>query len=56
VLNLLDSFSMFGHGFEVTLSLCPMRGDKAKAQDAIQHALSLNPDSPWIKNAASSLN
>jgi cytochrome c-type biogenesis protein CcmH/NrfG len=31
-------------------------GDKSKAQDAIQHALILNPDSPWIKNAANSLN
>jgi cytochrome c-type biogenesis protein CcmH/NrfG len=31
-------------------------GDKAKAQDAIRHALTLNPDSPWIKNAANSLN
>jgi len=31
-------------------------GDKSKAQDAIQHALTLNPDSPWIKNAANSLN
>jgi len=31
-------------------------GDKAKAQDAIQHALSLNTDSPWIKNAANLLN
>jgi tetratricopeptide (TPR) repeat protein len=27
-------------------------GDKAKAQEAIQRALALNPDSPWIKNAA----
>ncbi len=32
------------------------QGDKAKAQDAIRHALTLNPDSPWIKNAANSLN
>jgi tetratricopeptide (TPR) repeat protein len=31
-------------------------GEKAKAQEAIQHALTLNPDSPWIKNAANSLN
>lgn len=31
-------------------------GDKAKAQDAIQRALTLNPDSTWIKNAANSLN
>ena len=31
-------------------------GDKAKAQVAIQRALTLNPDSPWIKNAANSLN
>jgi tetratricopeptide (TPR) repeat protein len=32
------------------------QGDQAKAQEAIQHALTLNPDSPWIKNAANSLN
>jgi tetratricopeptide (TPR) repeat protein len=32
------------------------QGDKTKAQDAIQHALTLNPDSPWIKDAANSLN
>jgi len=32
------------------------QGDKPKAHDAIQHALSLNPDSPWIKAAANSLN
>jgi tetratricopeptide (TPR) repeat protein len=31
-------------------------GEKSKAHDAIQHALSLNPDSPWIKEAANSLN
>jgi tetratricopeptide (TPR) repeat protein len=31
-------------------------GDKAKAQDAIQHAVALNPDSPWIKNAVNSMN
>jgi len=31
-------------------------GEKAEAQEAIQHALTLNPDSPWIKNAANSLN
>src|SRR5260370_16005058 len=31
-------------------------GDKAKARDTIQHALTLNPDSSWIKNAANSLN
>lgn len=31
-------------------------GDKAKAQDAVQRALTLNPDSLWIKNAANSLN
>jgi cytochrome c-type biogenesis protein CcmH/NrfG len=31
-------------------------GDKTKAQGAIQHALTLNPDSPWIKDAANSLN
>ena len=30
-------------------------GEKPKARDAIQHALSLNPDSPWIKEAANSL-
>jgi tetratricopeptide (TPR) repeat protein len=32
------------------------QGDKAKARDAIQHALTLNPDSPWIKEASNSLN
>jgi tetratricopeptide (TPR) repeat protein len=32
------------------------QGDKTKAHDALQHALSLNPDSPWIKEAADSLN
>jgi tetratricopeptide (TPR) repeat protein len=32
------------------------QGDKAKAQEAIQHARTLNPDSPWIRNAANSLN
>jgi tetratricopeptide (TPR) repeat protein len=31
------------------------QGDKTKAKDAIQNALTLNPDSPWIKNAADSL-
>ncbi len=31
-------------------------GDKPKAHDAIQHALSLNPDSPWVKQSANSLN
>jgi cytochrome c-type biogenesis protein CcmH/NrfG len=31
------------------------QGDKTKARDAIQHALSLNPDSPWIKETANSL-
>lgn len=31
-------------------------GEKPKAHDAIQRALSLNPDSPWIKEAANSLN
>lgn len=30
-------------------------GDKAKAHDAIQRALSLNPGSPWIKFSAASL-
>ncbi len=29
--------------------------EKAKARDAMQHALSLNPDSPWVKFSASSL-
>src|SRR6202047_3384336 len=32
------------------------QGDKAKARDAIQHAVALNPDSPWVRNAANSLN
>ena len=32
------------------------QGDKTKAQAAIQHALTLNPDSPWVKDAANSLN
>jgi hypothetical protein len=32
------------------------QGDKAKARDAIQHGLILNPDSPWVKSAAKSLN
>lgn len=32
------------------------QGDKSKARDAIRHALSLNPDSPWIKDSANSLN
>jgi len=31
-------------------------GDKAKSHDALQHALTLNPDSPWVKDAANSLN
>jgi tetratricopeptide (TPR) repeat protein len=31
-------------------------GDQSKAQDAIQRALTLNPDSLWIKNAANLLN
>ncbi|HEY6267631.1 MAG TPA: hypothetical protein VIX11_04990 [Candidatus Acidoferrum sp.] len=31
-------------------------GDKPKARDAIQHALTLNPDSPWVKDSANSLN
>jgi len=30
--------------------------DRSKAHDAIQHALSLNPDSLWVKEAANSLN
>ena len=32
------------------------QGDKAKARDALQHALTLNPDSSWVKDAAKSLN
>src|SRR5580693_2838400 len=32
------------------------QGDKTKSQGAIQHALALNPDSPWVKDAANSLN
>jgi tetratricopeptide (TPR) repeat protein len=32
------------------------QGDKTKAHDAIQHALSLNPDSAWITQFANSLN
>jgi tetratricopeptide (TPR) repeat protein len=32
------------------------QGDKTKANDAIQRALSLNPDSPWIKKSANSTN
>jgi len=31
------------------------QGDKAKAREAMQHALSLNPDSPWVKFSASTL-
>lgn len=31
------------------------QGDKAKARDAIQHALLLNPNSPWVKESANSL-
>jgi cytochrome c-type biogenesis protein CcmH/NrfG len=31
-------------------------GEKPQAHDAIGHALSLNPDSAWIKEAANSLN
>ena len=31
-------------------------GERPRAHDAIQHALSLNPDSPWIKEAGNSLN
>jgi uncharacterized protein HemY len=31
------------------------QGDKAKARDAIQHALSLNPESPWVKFWAASV-
>jgi tetratricopeptide (TPR) repeat protein len=32
------------------------QGDRAKARDAVQHAVALNPDSPWVRNAANSLN
>jgi tetratricopeptide (TPR) repeat protein len=32
------------------------QGDRAKARDAVQHAVALNPDSPWVKNAANLLN
>jgi Tfp pilus assembly protein PilF len=32
------------------------QGDKPKCHEAIQHALTLNPDSPWIKNTANLLN
>jgi len=32
------------------------QGDKPKSHDAIQHALTINPDSPWVKSAANSLN
>jgi tetratricopeptide (TPR) repeat protein len=32
------------------------QGDKSKAHDAIQHALSLNPNSTWIRETANSLN
>ena len=32
------------------------QGDRAKARDAVQHAVALNPDSSWVKNAANSLN
>jgi len=31
------------------------QGDKAKARDAIQRALALNPDSPWVKFSANLL-
>jgi len=31
------------------------QGDRAKARDAVQHAVALNPDSPWVKNVANSL-
>jgi tetratricopeptide (TPR) repeat protein len=31
------------------------QGDKTKARDAIEHALTLNPDSPWVKSSADSL-
>lgn len=31
------------------------QGDQTKARDAIQHALSLNPDSLWIKETVNSL-
>jgi tetratricopeptide (TPR) repeat protein len=32
------------------------QGDRAKARDAVQHAVGLNPDSPWVKDSANSLN
>ena len=31
------------------------QGDKAKARDAMEHALSLNPGSPWVKNTAEAI-
>jgi len=31
------------------------QGNKAKAHEAIQHALQLNPDSRWVKSSAASL-
>jgi hypothetical protein len=31
-------------------------GDRYEAEDALHRALVLNPDSPWIKNAANLLN
>jgi len=31
------------------------QGDKTRTHDAVQHALSLNPDSPWVKLWAASL-
>ncbi|HXY24680.1 MAG TPA: tetratricopeptide repeat protein [Candidatus Acidoferrum sp.] len=31
------------------------QGDKGKAREALQHGLSLNPDSPWVKFSASTL-
>jgi tetratricopeptide (TPR) repeat protein len=32
------------------------QGDKTKAREAIQRAVTLNPDSSWVKDAANSLN
>jgi cytochrome c-type biogenesis protein CcmH/NrfG len=32
------------------------QGERAKAHDAVQHAVALNPNSPWVRNAANSLN
>jgi Tfp pilus assembly protein PilF len=32
------------------------QGDRAKARDAVQHAVALNPDSTWVKFSSQSLN